>query len=287
MDPAFFLLITARLFNLARMKPNAIFFCTFILSKLAFMKVSIIGSGNVATVMGRLIKQKNHEVVQVMSRSNQHASVLGNELGCNYCDFSGLADVSADIFLIAVSDYAIMDCLPQLQLRDKMVLHTAGSVSKDVLKVKSAHYGVLYPLQSLRKEMIELPEIPFLVDANTAEATQFVLSFAKDLSPKVEIACDEERLKLHVAAVIVSNFTNHLYAIAESYCIEEKVDFDMLKPLIEETAVRIKNSSPATVQTGPAVRKDIHTLDKHLRLLVNHPKLRTTYLRLTDSIMNP
>jgi hypothetical protein len=114
-----------------------------------------------------------------------------------------------------------------------------------------------------------------------------VLSFAKELSPKVEIAGDEERLKLHVAAVIVSNFTNHLYAIAEAYCIEEKIDFDMLKPLIGETALRIRTISPAAVQTGPAVRKDIHTLDKHLRLLVNHPKLRTTYLRLTDSIMNP
>jgi predicted short-subunit dehydrogenase-like oxidoreductase (DUF2520 family) len=98
---------------------------------------------------------------------------------------------------------------------------------------------------------------------------------------------DEDRLKLHVAAVIVSNFTNHLYAIAEEYCHKESVDFNMLKPLILETAQRIEHISPAAVQTGPAVRKDIHTLDKHLRLLTNHQKLRTTYLRLTDSIMNP
>jgi predicted short-subunit dehydrogenase-like oxidoreductase (DUF2520 family) len=103
----------------------------------------------------------------------------------------------------------------------------------------------------------------------------------------VQRTTDEERLKLHTAAVIVSNFTNHLYAIAEDFCKSEHIDFNLLKPLILETAQRIMNMSPADVQTGPAVRKDIQTLDKHLRLLVNHPKLRTTYLRLSDSIMNP
>jgi predicted short-subunit dehydrogenase-like oxidoreductase (DUF2520 family) len=99
-------------------------------------------------------------------------------------------------------------------------------------------------------------------------------------------ARDEERLKLHTAAVIVSNFTNHLYSLAEEFCSNEKVEFNMLKPLIIETAQRIMHESPSKVQTGPAVRKDIQTLDKHLRLLTNYPKLRTTYLRLTDSIMN-
>ena len=90
-----------------------------------------------------------------------------------------------------------------------------------------------------------------------------------------------------VFRTIVSNFTNHLYAIAEDFCNSEHVNFNLLKPLIMETASRIRNQSPAAVQTGPAVRKDILTMDKHLRLLINHPKLRTTYLRLTDSIMNP
>jgi predicted short-subunit dehydrogenase-like oxidoreductase (DUF2520 family) len=251
------------------------------------MRVAIIGSGNVATVLGRLIRSKGHEVVQVMSRTIDHARKLGEELGTAYTDFSGLPDATADMYIAAVADFAVRDCLPHIQLQDKLVVHTAGSVSKDVLKILSVNYGVLYPLQSLRKEMEFIPDIPFLVDGNSEGVIQYVEAFARTLSPEVQRTGDEDRLKLHVAAVIVSNFTNHLYAIAEDYCQKEKVDFNMLKPLISETANRIKNMSPADVQTGPAVRKDIHTLDKHLRLLVNHPKLRTTYLRLTDSIMNP
>lgn len=250
------------------------------------MKVGIIGSGNVATVLGRLIRSNNHEVVQVMSRNIEHARVLAEELGATHTDFGGLPDISADMYIIAVADFAIRDGLPRLQLQDKLVVHTAGSVSKDVLKELSVNYGVLYPLQSLRKEMKQMPGIPFLVDGNNEGVIQYIEAFAQTLSPDVRRTADEERLKLHVAAVIVSNFTNHLYAIAEEYCNKEQVDFNLLKPLILETALRIKDVSPAAVQTGPAVRKDIHTLDKHLRILVNHPKLRTTYLRLTDSIMN-
>ncbi len=251
------------------------------------MKVVIIGSGNVATVLSQLIVKKGHEVVQVMSRNIEHARVLGEQLGCPFSDFKGIPDLSADIFIIAVSDMALNECIQHFHFTDKLVVHTAGSVSKDVLNHVSFNYGVLYPLQSLRKEMKEIPGIPFLVDGSREEVAQAIESFARTLSPLVQRTPDEDRLKLHVAAVIVSNFTNHLYAIAEEYCHKESVDFDMLKPLILETAQRIEHISPAAVQTGPAVRKDIHTLDKHLRLLTNHQKLRTTYLRLTDSIMNP
>ena len=135
--------------------------------------------------------------------------------------------------------------------------------------------------------MKSIPEIPFLIDGNNEAVIKTIYDFAKTLSGDVQVINDEDRLKLHTAAVIVSNFTNHLYAIAEDFCKKEHVSFDLLKPLIMETAARIKDQSPGDVQTGPAVRKDIHTLDKHLRILSQYPKLRTTYLRLTDSIMNP
>ncbi len=251
------------------------------------MKVGIIGSGNVATVLGRLIHQKKHQVVQVMSQHIDHAKLLAEEWGANYTDFDGIPDESADIYIIAIADNALNDSLIRLSLYNKPVFHTAGSVSKEVLKAVSRNYGVLYPLQSLRKEMSIIPSIPFLIDANNEETLQLLRSFAIELSNEVMIASDDERIKLHIAAVIVSNFTNHLYAIAEDFCNKEKVNFNLLKPLIMETAMRIKELSPATVQTGPALRKDVVTLDKHLKILTAHPTLRTTYLRLTDSIMNP
>ncbi len=251
------------------------------------MNIVLIGSGNVATVLGRLIKQNGHHINQVVSRNSEHARMLAEELQAAYTDYHGQLDKSADLFIIAVSDMAIHECVQHFNTHDKLVVHTAGSVSKDVLKNTSYNYGILYPLQSLRKEMEEIPEMPFLVDGNNDWVIGCMCDFAKTLSPQVQVIHDEDRLKLHTAAVIVSNFTNHLYTIAEDFCSREHIDFNLLKPLIMETAHRIRHHSPGQVQTGPAVRKDIHTLDKHLRILANHPKLRTTYLRLTDSIMNP
>lgn len=251
------------------------------------MKIALIGSGNVATVLGRLIVKNGHQVCQVISRDMEHAKLLAEELGSGYADFDGMPDHSADLFIIAISDAALDHFFVKGAISDKIVVHTAGSVSKDILQNFASHYGVLYPLQTLRKEMQEIPPIPLLVDGSDEETTRFIEAFARSISNDVQRVTDEQRLKLHAAAVVVSNFTNHLYAIAEDFCVKENVSFDLLKPLILETAMRIHHASPSQVQTGPAIRKDVHTLDKHLRLFTAHPKLRTMYLRLTDSIMNP
>ena len=250
------------------------------------MKVVIVGSGNVATVLGRLIKKAGHEILQVVSRDASHAKALATELQTAYADYAGVIDKNTDLYLIAVKDSALYELNKVFNAGNKLVVHTAGSISKDVLAAISHNYGVLYPLQSLRKEMDTVAGIPILIDGNTSETIALIEDFARSFSCSVSIAGDEERLKLHVAAVIVSNFTNHLYAFAEEFCEKEKVDFKMLVPLIRETAERIAGNSPATVQTGPALRNDIFTLDKHLRLLNAYPKLKYVYLKLTESIMN-
>lgn len=249
------------------------------------MRIVIIGSGNVASVLGRLFIKNNHEVIQLVSRNKAHAKILADELKCPFTDNTGIIDTSAALYLVAVSDGALFDLNNNIHLGKKLILHTAGSVSKDVLKNISVNYGVLYPLQSLRKEKEYDGEIPFLVDGNTEETKTLIEDFAKTLSANVTKATDDERLKLHVAAVVVSNFTNHLYALAEDFCNKENIDFKLLAPLIKETAERVQTISPATAQTGPAARNDIFTLDKHLQLLSKHPRLKYIYLKLTDSIM--
>ena len=271
--------------NIIRIKPKDRFFSTFTPSKFVLMKIVLVGSGNVATVLGRVISGAGHTILQVISRTSTHAKILADELNAVAGDYTVAVDPSADMVIVAITDGALQLTLPPIS-RDVFVVHTAGSVSKEVLAKTSDRYGVMYPLQSLRKEMGHVPEIPLLVDANTIPILRELEAFASTLSSNVARANDEERLKLHTAAVIVSNFTNHLYAMAEDFCKKEHVDFHALVPLIIETAKRTAVVSPSAVQTGPAVRKDIITLDKHLRLLTNHPKLRTTYLRLTDSIMN-
>ena len=249
------------------------------------MRIVIIGSGNVASVLGRLCKKNGHQIIQVISRDVDHAKLLANELNCSFTDYTGKINTGADFYMLAVVDTALYNLHKSSRLGNKTIFHTAGSVPMHVLKDVSVNFGVLYPLQSLRKEIEYTAEIPFLIDGNTEETKTLIEDFAKTLSANVSVATDDERLKLHVAAVIVSNFTNHLYALADDFCKKENINFKLLAPLIKETAQRVETISPAQAQTGPAIRKDAFTLDKHLRLLANHPELKYIYLKLTDSIM--
>lgn len=251
------------------------------------MNIVLIGSGNVATVLGRLCKQKGHKIVQVMSRHTENAKTLATELGAAYDNYDGKTDLSADIYIVAITDGVLFDLNKSFSLGHKLIVHTAGSVSKNVLENISSRYGVLYPFQSLRREINHLPEIPILVDGNNDDSITAVENFAKTLSPDVRRTTDEERIRLHVAGVVVNNFTNHLYTLAEAYCQQEHLDFKLLYPLIKETTERIIKYPPKSMQTGPALRNDVFTLDKHLKILAAHPKLKYIYLKLTDSIMNP
>jgi predicted short-subunit dehydrogenase-like oxidoreductase (DUF2520 family) len=248
------------------------------------MKVSIIGSGNVATVLGRKIKTAGHLLLQVYSRNLVHAKILADELQCDAVDDWQMITNTADIYLIALSDSAIGEATEKLAFKKGLVVHTAGSVSIEVLKNCSANYGVMYPLQSLRKEKSDYENIPLLVDGNTADDLCLIEDFAASITTQVQKANDEYRLKLHVAAVFVNNFTNHLYSLAANYCEQEQVAFSLLKPLIEETALRLKEHDPRNVQTGPAARNDEPTIEKHLQLLANYPQLQTIYEMMTKSI---
>jgi len=249
------------------------------------MKIGIIGSGNVATVMGRKVSKAGHKIIQVISRNEGHAQLLAKELNCGYASSFDDLNRDGDLYMVAISDSSLLELDKHLSLEKKMIVHTAGSVSKNVLGKISKNYGVLYPLQSLRKENENIPEIPLLVDANTAENLTLIYDFAKTISNDVRHSNDEERLKLHVGAIIVNNFTNHLYALTENYCKKENVDFKLLLPLINETASRLHFFSPTELQTGPAARNDKLTIEKHLALLKDHPALKRIYELMTESIL--
>jgi len=250
------------------------------------MKIVLIGSGNVATVLARLIKSTEHTIVEVESKQLQHAQTLANELNVNAITNIDVITKDADIYIICVSDDAIENIVKQLYVKNKIVVHTSGTVSKNVLQNSSDNFGVLYPLQSLRKELSYIPDIPFLIDGNSSEIIRTIETFVNSFSKKVYPANDEERLKLHVAAVIVSNFTNHLYALAKDYCKKENTDFSLLVPLIKEVALRTENYDPENMQTGPAFRNDAITISKHLEILSVHPNLQKIYSQLTESIQS-
>jgi len=246
----------------------------------------MIGSGHVATILARKFVAAKHEIAQVFSQTESHAKQLGSECGCPFTSDLNMLETSATLYLVAVSDDAIPGLAKELSLPGKLVAHTAGAVSKDVFEGTHDLYGVLYPLQSLRKELLALPDIPILVDGNNTDSTAALIDFAKTFSDQVETAGDEERLKLHLAGVVVNNFSNRLYSLAENFCKKEQVNFNLLRPLITETALRLQWLSPTDAQTGPALRNDQETILKHVELLRHYPELLEVYEVLTRSIIN-
>jgi predicted short-subunit dehydrogenase-like oxidoreductase (DUF2520 family) len=219
-----------------------------------------------------------------VGRTPIHAQKLGHQLNVPFASPASSINKHADLYIVAISDDALSSIGEWLSLDKKLVVHTAGSVSMHVLQGVSKNYGVLYPVQSLNAESPQLPEIPFLVDGNSADDLALISDFASSISNTVVVSTDEARNKLHLAAVIVNNFTNHLYALAANYCKEEKLDFSLLLPLILQTANRISYMPATDAQTGPAARNDMTTIKKHLELLEDHPALKKIYEEMTGSI---
>jgi len=249
------------------------------------MKVTIIGSGNVATVLGKKMLHEGFVIHQVYSRNQANGAELAAALQATAVDSIDRIDAHAAIYIIALTDKALVELAPQLQFGDKLVLHTAGSVSMDVLKHASTQYGVLYPVQSIRKDMDVLTPVPFLIDGCTDAVTQQIEDLAWQLSDTVERGGDEQRMKLHVAAVFVCNFVNFLYLQSAGFCQKEQLPFALLQPLIEETALRLREFHPAEVFTGPAVRGDVQTIAKHMQLLEHYPQMQDIYQQLTADIV--
>ncbi len=249
------------------------------------LNIVMIGSGNVAAVLGRKFRAAGHSIVQVYGRNAGTAGRLAAEWGTVAVQDHSQLSPDADLYMIAVADDAIGEVTREMKLPGKVVAHTAAAVPAAVLAGVTGHYGVFYPLQSLRSEMKQLPDIPVFTDGNDDMARDLLEQLARSISGgKVYHAGDEERLKLHVAAVVVSNFTNHLFVLAEEYCRKENIDFRQLWPLIQETASRVRDISPRQVQTGPAIRNDKATIRRHLEILEKHPQLRNIYLTLSESI---
>jgi predicted short-subunit dehydrogenase-like oxidoreductase (DUF2520 family) len=251
------------------------------------VKVIIIGSGNVAQhLIAAFQHSKNTggetELVQVFSRTqNTLTNVLDTELITS--DIENILD--ADLYIIAVSDDAINTVAAQLPFKNRLVVHTSGSVGLDILDDNNRR-GVFYPLQTFTKnKAVDFKTIPICLESENSTDFRLLDKVAKAISDKVFAINSEQRKALHVAAVFVNNFTNHLYTIGNEICKENQVPFDILKPLILETAQKIMTISPEEGQTGPAKRNDIKTIEAH-QLFLAGKNQSTIYKIITQSIQD-
>lgn len=244
------------------------------------IKVILLGSGNVATHLFQAFSKANGiEVVQVFSRtiSKDFPETLQTS------DFSKITE--ADVYIICVSDSAISSVSSQLLFENRLVVHTSGSSDLNLLDSKN-NKGVFYPLQTFTKnKAVDFSEIPICLEAENVSDYNFLEKVANSISKNVYVISSEQRKALHVSAVFVCNFTNHLYTIGNTICEENNIPFEILQPLIEETAKKIKSLSPSEAQTGPAIRNDKKTIEKHIYFLTNENQ-KEIYKILTKSIQN-
>lgn len=250
------------------------------------MNISIIGSGNVATQLGKAFQKAGHTIIQVISRNEKTGKELATKLKCIYsATYNGLKKNDNTIFLIAVKDAQIAEVANALNKTNSFVMHTSGSVGIEVLKTKFKNCGVFYPLQTIKKNRsINIKNVPVCVEASNLKTEQTLLQLAQSITTNIYFLNSEQRLYIHLAAVFANNFTNHLYLLAEQILKQNHLPFDLLKPLIEQTAKNVSAASPFEMQTGPAMRNDKITIEKHLKLLTNEKELHQLYKLLTDSI---
>ncbi|QLE02668.1 DUF2520 domain-containing protein [Galbibacter sp. BG1] len=247
------------------------------------LRVVLIGGGNIAHHLFKVLS--THNAVALIQCYNRTLTAIETFKAATSItdDLNEIAD--ADLYILAVKDDAITEVSNNLPFSGRFVVHTSGNKTLDALNNKNRR-GVFYPLQSLSKEKdIEFLNVPLCLEAENQKDLDTLTQIAESISNKVFQINSEQRKTIHLAAVFVNNFVNHLYKIGNDICLENNIPFEVLEPLIVETSAKIKEMSPLEAQTGPARRNDHATINSHLELLTNDNQ-KEIYRILTTSILN-
>ena len=248
-------------------------------------KVTLLGSGNVATILGKSLIKKDISIVEVFSQNIDNAKSLSKLTDSKYS--SSIAEVStdSDLYIISVPDDRIKEIVDSMPKVAGIVAHTSGSQPISILE-RFENPGVFYPLQTITKESKpDISSIPFCIEAFDDTTQSLLEKLAKKLTNNVVNLNSEQRQYLHMTAVIVNNFTNFMYGMAHELLEDKGIDFTLLLPLIQETAQKVQFNKPHHTQTGPARRKDELTIKRHLELLEKHPEYKKIYRLLSEQLI--
>lgn len=253
-------------------------------AKADVIKVVMVGSGNVAMQLAMLLNISGNKIIQVISRNKKTGRQLAKLCDCNFDSELKNVNTEADMCIIAVNDDSIAEVVGNMPLMKAAVVHTSGTIPMEVLKKKFKNCGVMYPLQSLTAHSGIFSELIFCVEASGKKVMDSITGLLQNINCRYVKLNSAKREKLHLAAVIVNNFPNHLYSLAYDFLKQNKISFQILQPLIENTALRIDSRNPKSLQTGPAVRGDLKTIKRHLQLLKNNTDIADVYKTMTKSI---
>ena len=247
--------------------------------------IVLIGAGNVATHLADAFQNTGRKILQVYSRTEYSAKSLAEKIGVKYTNDINEIITDADLYIVSLADSAISDIVKKINFEEQLVVHTSGFHEMNVLNDVSENIGVFYPLQTFSKNRkIDFISIPVCIEANSEESLKLLEDLALSFSSNVQYINSEKRKILHLAAVFASNFTNQMYSIAKEILINEKISFDILKPLIKETAKKAIEINPLESQTGPARRNDTNVMEQHIKMIENE-NYKELYEKLSEMVI--
>ena len=244
----------------------------------SLLRIVIIGTGQLAGHLALTFMGAGHTIVQIVGRNYEKTKQLAENLALGFVLSFDEIDTDADVYLLAVSDDAIAEVVEKLPVLKGICVHASGSIGMDVFKDKFTSFGVFYPLQTFSQgRFIDFQGVPIFIEANSPICKGILFLLANSISGDVVEVCSEDRRKLHLAAVFVSNFVNALFSMGNEILHNTNLSFELLKPLILETVYKAFETDPESSQTGPAKRGDKGTMHAHLNLLNNKPELARLY----------
>jgi predicted short-subunit dehydrogenase-like oxidoreductase (DUF2520 family) len=248
--------------------------------------IVLIGSGNLATNLALALFASGKNIVSVYSRTLENAKLLADQCQARFTNQIEELPPSADLYIIATTDSVIKQLSEKLCNINGIVVHTSGSIPISVFSDHIKNYGVFYPLMTFSKNnKLSFTDIPICLEASSPRILITLQLLARSISKNiVEISSDERKL-LHLSAVFACNFTNVNYSIAEDLLRQNGLSFDLLKPLIIETANRLKRGDPSELQTGPAFREDYPVMHQQMEMLNQMPEYKEIYNLLSKLII--
>lgn len=249
-------------------------------------KLVILGAGRLAQHLALAFTGKGYLISGIWNRSPERGTALAKLVHCQFIkDLSELPD-DADLYLCVVSDSAIAEVAAGIPVHDRLIVHTSGSVSIDVLKPFSNETGVFYPIQTFSSDAeVDFTRVPLCIESSSEKGMNTLQTLGQSISGHVVPVNSDNRRLLHLGAVLVSNFTNFLYTLADDLIIENQLPSGILDELILQTARNGTLGHPRKFQTGPAMRNDKNVIEHHLQILRNNPDLREIYQLLTEKIV--
>ncbi|MCG9900217.1 MAG: DUF2520 domain-containing protein [Hydrotalea sp.] len=249
-----------------------------------YNKLVILGTGNVAHALTQVLRDSGRTILQVWGRNEEAAKKLGNMLHVSFTSEMDELDPNADAYIICVKDDAIASVAAQFPFANKPLIHTAGTISVDVLSASSRFPAVWWIMQSIQKNTA-LYGAPSILDFKEKEMAEPLHDLAGVLRGEVVELNVDQRKKLHVTAVMLANFSQYLGGRVIEFAEKNQLPTHLLYPIMRNVLHQVMEGQGLEHLTGPARRNDKHVMQQQMDLLGNETDLKILYKVFSEQIV--